>query len=140
VGDSKRHDVVNVKATCLTGEHGAELSTGAKNTVLFRCESQGKTDIVADEWLIRWQDGKDFPTIYRHWRGGRFQRDPTWAGARQRYPEQEVDDNDPSQCCCSWEDEGEDSFEITSKRYCKGSEDHHGVCVADSKCKKSDDE
>jgi hypothetical protein len=58
--------------------------------VLFRCESQGKTDIVADGWLIRRQDGKAFPTIDRPGRGGRFQRDPWWAGARQRYSEQEV--------------------------------------------------
>jgi hypothetical protein len=138
-GDGKRHDIVSTRGNCLVTEHGVELATAAKNTVLFRCETYGKVDTMADEWLLRWTDAKDFPTIYRHWRGPRFHREPKWAGGKQWYPEQEVDDNDMRECCCQWEDEGEESLERTSMRYCKGSTDHHGVCVADSKCKKTDD-
>lgn len=140
-GDGKDHVLVTTKAMCLEGEHAAQLVTGKKNTVLFRCETWDKPheNILADEWLIRWQSDKDFPTIYRHWRGARFARDPRWAGHRQWYPEQEVGDNDTTECCCNWEDEGL-GYEVTSARYCKGSDDHHGVCVDAAKCKASDSE
>jgi hypothetical protein len=138
-GAGQRHDVVTIKAACLGGEHGAELWTGAKNTVVFRCESQGPTKIVADEWLIRWPGTKAFPTIYRHWQGRREQRDPKWAGGRRFYGTPAKEPPPDPTCCCSWQDEGDDSFEVTTKEYCKGSSDHHGICVADSKCPADDD-
>jgi len=132
-----RYDVVRIQHPCMTGQHGAELSTGTKNMVVFRCESESETPgkAVADEWLIRWNADKDFPTVYRHWRGAREARDAKWAGRRAFYgaPPKEVEED---HCCCQWDSEDlrDQPPSITSRDYCKGSSDMHGHCVAASKC------
>lgn len=136
-GEGQRADVLSFPATCLGGEHGAETWTGAKNTVVFRCESQAKDGIVADEWLIVWPKENPAPTVAQHWQGAQKQRDPDWAGGRELYAPEKPEPDEP-ECCCAWQDETE-SYERTTRRYCKGSDDHHGICVADSKCVDTDD-
>ena len=139
-GAGLRHDVLTIKKPCLASQHGTELFTGTKNTVVFRCESQGKDRVLADEWLIHWPDTKDFPTVYRHWRGGQKQRDRKWAGARLFYGPQKKEPP-TKECCCAWQDEDlMGTFDIVSRDYCKGSSDMHGICVAESKCARPDDD
>jgi hypothetical protein len=137
---AKRHDVVNVNRQCKSSEHGAELTMGTKNRIVLRCEGNDKDRVFADEWLIHWPAGKDFPMIYRHWRGAREQRDPSWAGGRLLYGLPAKGDADHD-CCCKWTEESNmGGNSITSKEYCKGSSDANGVCVAMSRCPKEGDE
>jgi hypothetical protein len=140
--DGKRHDVVAIKHGCLGGEHGAEMWTGDKNTVIIRCESESKPkNIVADEWNIRWLNDKDYPTLYRHWQGPRDARDPKWAGGRRFYGKPKPVPKD-DRCCCKWDNEDllEEPPHWQSRDYCKGSDDQHGHCIAASKCPAADEE